>query len=371
MQHLLSEEQVMFGDAVGRFVETEYAGARTGRRELDRERMRRLADLGAFSLAIPEELGGYGGAVETMVLHERLAPTLAAEPVLSTGTHAAALISAAARPAIAERLLPRIAAGEMIASVAHLEPGMAAHSIQPATMLRRDGDELCLTGRKVLVPCAIEADVFLISACEEVSGRMTWVMVPKATVGLTVSPAHRIDALPAGDLELNDCRVQSDALLDRVEGAAALNEADDRTEVAQVAEMVGLMSALIAATTEYVSTRRQFGVSLGSFQALRHRIADMWMDCEESRVLAFAAALACAKDPETRAEAVSIAKLRACDTADRVGAEAIQLHGAIGMTDELIVSHWYKRLWALKLSLGDRSAHLDRLADPARDFALT
>jgi len=369
MQHLLSEEQIMFGDAIGRFVDAEYACAPRGVRPPDRARMRRLAELGAFALNVPEALGGYGGAVETMVLHERLAPALAPEPVLVTGSHAAALIAAAAPDEVAGELLPKIALGEIIVAVAHLEPGMIPYAAAPRATVRHDDGTVVLEGRKALVPFGGDADVLLVSA-SDAAGRFVWIAVPRDTPGVTTTPAHRVDSLSAADIELSACRLPAAALLDRTEGLAALRAADNIAEAAQVAEMVGLMSALVTATIDYVSTRQQFGVPIGSFQSLRHRIADMWMDCEETRALAYAAALACTEAQERRADAVSIAKLRACDAADRVGAEAIQLHGAIGMTDEFIVSHWYRRLWALKLSLGDRATHLDRLAAPMRDFAL-
>src|SRR5262249_33462914 len=136
-----------------------------------------------------------------------------------------------------------------------------------------------------------------------------------------------------------------------------------------VAEMVGLMDALVVTTIEYVRTRKQFGVPIGSFQALQHRIADMWMACEETRSLAFAAALSCSGPAGERRWAVSVGKVRACDAARLVGAEAIQLHGGMGMTDELIVGHWYKRLLALQLSLGDRRHHLQRVVEPVEGLA--
>ena len=152
----------------------------------------------------------------------------------------------------------------------------------------------------------------------------------------------------------------------------ALAHAADLAEAAQVAEMVGLMAALVSTTIDYVRTRRQFGVAIGTFQALQHRIADMWMACEETRSLAFAAALACGGPADGRRRAVSLAKIRACDAAHLVGGEAIQLHGGIGMTDELIVSHWYRRLLALRASLGDRRHYLNRIvADERSGLVMT
>ena len=135
--------------------------------------------------------------------------------------------------------------------------------------------------------------------------------------------------------------------------------------------MTGVMDACIKGTIDYLRARRQFGAPIGAFQALQHRVADMWIACEETRSLAFAAAHACNGPAHERRRAVSMAKVRACDAAQLIGAETIQLHGGIGMTDELIVSHWYKRLLALRLSLGDRRHHVARLASSASNWTGT
>jgi len=370
MRHLLSDEQVMFADAIDRFVAQEHANVSvTAPRAVDRARFARFAEMGGLSLAISPDQGGIGGAVETMVVIERLAPALTPDPVLSSGVHAAALL-AAASASQGEALIAGMAAGERIFAIAHLEPGMRRAAPVPETVAQRSGDGFVLNGRKALVTSGAEADTLLVSAHIGESGALAWFVIDGDAAGITRRPAPRIDGMPAADVDIQDCRVPASALLDLDDPVAALAAADDLAEAAQIAEMVGLMDALVKATTDYVATRRQFGVAIGTFQALRHRIADMWMECEEARALAYAAALACSGTAQERAEAVSIAKVRACDAADKVGAEAIQIHGGIGMTDELIVSHWYRRLWALKLSIGDRRWHLARLADRSRDFAL-
>jgi hypothetical protein len=141
----------------------------------------------------------------------------------------------------------------------------------------------------------------------------------------------------------------------------ALDKAADVATAAQLAEMIGLMDALIKATIEYARTRKQFGVAIATFQALQHRIADMWIAAEESRSVAAAAAMACDADAQRRRCTISAAMIVVCDAAHRIGNEAIQIHGGIGMSDELIVSHWHRRLWALRQELGDRRSHLERL----------
>ncbi len=306
-----------------------------------------------------------GGPVEMMLAAERLAPALPHEPVLACGIHAAALIAAAARSEQAERLLTAIAAGEAIAVVAHQEAEQRYSLDRVATAAQRlPSGDWQLDGTKCLVPSAQDADVFIVSA-RDAGGEIRLFAVARDRPGLSVVQRGRIDGLPAGDLKLAGCVVEPAAALDADPAQDALAAAADRAEAAEIAAMVGIMDACIKATVEHVRTRRQFGAPIGTFQALQHRIADMWIACEETRSLAFAAALACGGSAAERRRAVSLAKVRACDAAQLVGAETIQLHGGSGMTDELIVSHWYRRLLALRSSFGDRRHHIARLAETA------
>ncbi len=364
MEGLISSEQGIFGEAVKRFAAAEYgAGPAPHRQSFDRERLTRLGELGCLSLAIPEELGGFGGPLEAMVALSALAPSLPHEPVVASGIHAAALIAAASWPAVAERILPGLTEGRIVAAVADLEGFARYDRLHIATTARRTAQGYVLNGAKPMVPFGLEADLLIVSAMAEEG--VALFLVDAGAAGVTRTACRRIDDLPAADVVLSDCLIMPDARLDAGSPAEALAYAADVATAAQVAEMVGLMDALIAATIDYARTRRQFGVAIGSFQALQHRIADMWIACEETRSLAAAAALACSESGEVRARTVSAAMVTACDAAHRVGNEAIQIHGGIGMTDELIVSHWYRRLWALRQGLGDRRSHLLRLMGTA------
>lgn len=360
MEGLISSEQVLFADSVRRFAVQEYGmGPVPHRLRFDRARLMRLAEIGCLSLAIPEDLGGLGGPVEAMVALEALAPALPPEPVLASGIHAAALIAAAASEALAAEILPLIAEGSRIAVVAELEAEGRYDRRPRSTLARPEAGGFRLDGAKPLVAFGAEADYLVVSA--SMIGETALFLLPADAPGLTRTPYATLDGIPAADIRLEGCLLPAGARLDRVRADAALAHAADVATAAQVAEMVGLMAAMIDATTEYARTRRQFGVPIGTFQALQHRIADMWIACEETRSLAAAAALACGEDVETRTRAVSSAMLLAIDAAHRVGSETIQIHGGIGMTDELMVSHWYRRLWALRQRLGDRNFHLQRL----------
>jgi alkylation response protein AidB-like acyl-CoA dehydrogenase len=367
---MLTSEQLLFAEAVQRFVDHEYGrGPARPRHEFDRARLRRLGALGCLSLAIPAALDGIGGPVEAMIAMENLGPGLPREPVLSSGIHAASLVAAAAPADRAIELLPRIASGDLIVAVAHQEEGARYDTSFLETRARQAGSDFVLSGTKILVDCAREADLLVVSARLEGAGDLGLFLVDPLASGVTATPRARVDGMPCGDVRLDACRVAARDRLDGCPAVEALGHAADLAEAAQVAEMVGLMDALIAITIEHLRTRKQFGVAIGSFQALQHRIADMWIECEETRSLALAAALACGGPAGARRRAVSVAKVRACDAARLVGAEAIQLHGGIGMTDELIVGHWYKRLLALRASLGDRGYHLQRVVDTGEERA--
>ena len=211
------------------------------------------------------------------------------------------------------------------------------------------------------MPFGAEADLLVVSA--RIDGEPALFLVDAKTEGILRTPLRRIDGLPAADIAFSGCVVPAASRLTGAPVVEALERAADLATAAQIAEMVGLMDALVAATIDYARTRKQFGVAIGSFQALQHRIADMWIACEETRSLAVAAALACAPDGSERERTVSAAMITACDAAQRVGSEAIQIHGGIGMTQEAKIGHYFKRLTMIENSFGDTDYHLRRVTD--------
>ncbi len=362
MEGMLTDEQVQFAQILDRFVKQEYGG-RTGPHGLDRGRLERLAELGSLSLAVPEEMGGFGGPVERMLVMQYLAPGLPAEPILASGIHAAGILAAALPGGAAAELLPGLMDGSLIVTVADQEEGSRYRTDLVETRARPDAGGWIVDGEKHLVAFAAEADVLIVSARDTQSMELGLYRIDSLASGLHVTARPGVDGLPRGDVRLAGCRAAA-RIADR-DVADMLVAAADQAEAAQVAEMVGLMDALIRETISYLQTRRQFGTEIGRFQALQHRLADMWIHCEEVRSVALAAALSCDAAPDVRARTVSMAKMLACDAARLVANEAVQMHGGIGVTDELIVGHWFKRLLALRASLGDRRYHMSRLLDRA------
>lgn len=359
MDGLVSSEQQMFADSVKRFAASVYGESPAPHgKALDRARLARIAELGCLSFAVPQEFGGFGGPIETMVTAFALGPALPPEPVFESGVHTAALIAAAASAQIAGRVLPDIAAGAAIASVATLEPLSRYDEARIETVARRTGSSVVLAGQKSNVLFGAEADWLVVSALDE--GAPSLFLVRGDAPGVAKHSRPQLDGRPAADIDLADVAVE--ARLDGMPALDALERASTLATAAAIAEMAGIMEALVGATIEYARTRKQFGVAIGSFQALQHRMADMWIACEETRSVAAMAAYACSENGEDRSRTVASAWLTARDAAGRVGNEAIQIHGGIGMTDELVVSHWYRRLWALRQRFGDRHSNLARLA---------
>ncbi|MFL5309742.1 MAG: acyl-CoA dehydrogenase family protein [Myxococcales bacterium] len=368
----LTKEQRLLNDAVQRFVAKEYSFA-ARERTLDskdgwsREIWAKLAELGLLGLQVPEEQGGMGGAsVETMLTMNALGRGLLLEPYLPSAILATALIRDLGSPAQKEELLPAMAAGERIAVPAHAEPGARDDLARVATTAARSGDGFVLNGGKAPVLHAAAADVLLVSA--RTSGGATdargisLFIVPRAAPGVSLHAYRTLDGQRASDVSLRDVRVPAGGLLGPEGGAfEAIAAAWDLGVAAICAEAVGALQALLDSTVEYAKTRKQFGVPIGKFQALQHRMVEMLIHVEQARSMSYLAAIrATDSDPAERRRAISAAKVVIGQACRKVAQEAVQIHGGMGMTDELHVGHYFKRLTAIELSLGDTEHHLER-----------
>jgi hypothetical protein len=269
-------------------------------------------------------------------------------------------------------MLSAMAAGEKIAALAHFESGAGFDSQWVNSRARRQGESYRLDGHKAVVMHAGAADSLLVSA--RTSGEagdahgVSLFLVPRATPGLVLDAYPTIDGQRAADVYLEGVELPAGSRLG-VEGAALapIEAALDIGLAALCADAVGVMQALVDATVEYVRTRQQFGQPIGRFQALQHRIADMVIHLEQARSMSYLAALRCTgKDVAERRRALSAAKTVIGQAARFVGQQAVQLHGGMGMTDELKVSHWFKRLTAAQLMFGDSDVHLQRFAALSR-----
>ena len=369
-----SDEQQQLREAVEQFLAKEYPferlrAAKRSAEAWDPAVWRGLAELGVTAINVPSALGGLGyGPMETLVLMSACGPSLLLEPVLSSAVIATVLLREFERAEPAAELLRAMAGGERIAAVAHFEPGTRYDSRRVDTRARRAGDGYRLDGRKSVVVHAGLADTLLVSARVRGDGRdpegVSLFLVPRAMPGVRLVEYTNVDGQRAADVHLEEAGVPEASRLGAEGGAlAAIETAFDHGLAALCAEAVGIMQSLIGATIEYLRTRQQFGQPIGRFQALQHRVADMVIHLEQARSMSYLAALRCASDDlDERRRVLSAAKVVTGDAARFVGQQSLQLHGGMGMTDELKVSHAFKRLTAIEILFGDSDAHLERYA---------
>lgn len=373
MDFSLSDEQVQLRDAVRRFCDHEYpAAARglAGGEEATARRWGLLADMGLLGLPFDADHGGSGmSAVDLMLVMEELGRSLASEPYFPSVVLAGGLLAAAATPAQSSALLPALVGGKLKLALAFLEPE-SRHELLPvkATAQRRD-DGFLLRGSKALVLDGDTADMLLVVA--RTSGApadregLSLFLVEAKAGGAEIHGYPTLDGRRAAAIEFRDVYLPNGQVLGIVGGALPLlEEAMDRAIAALCAEATGALDALLALTVDYVKVRKQFGVPLGKFQALQHRLVDMLIACEQVRSMACVAAMAIDDaDPAQRRRLVSAAKVQVGNAGRFVGQQAIQMHGAMGMTDECKVGHYVKRLMVINQIFGDVQHHLCRFAE--------
>jgi alkylation response protein AidB-like acyl-CoA dehydrogenase len=364
-----TEEQLALQDTLRRFIAKDYPFEH--RRALaksadgfDRAAWKTFADFGILALPFPEDFGGLNGtAVDTMLVMEMLGRGLALEPYVSTVVLCGGLIRDAGSAAQKEALLPAIAGGELMLALAHHEPGGRYEIDRVATTATPTGSGWQLDGAKAVVLGAPSADKLIVSA-RNGSGISLFLVDTKAA-GVTLRAYPAQDGARAADIKLTNVAVDADALIGTAGNALpAIERALDYANAALCAEAVGIMSALNEVTLEYLKTRKQFGVPIGNFQALQHRMADMVIATEQARSMATLAAVrADSSDAAERSRSVAAAKAYVSQSARLVGQQAVQLHGGMGVVDELNVSHYFKRLTMIGLTFGDVDFHLGRFSD--------
>ena len=373
MDFNLTDEQQMLRESASRFVREQYGFEARRKWTADggwsRERWGQYAEMGWLSLSIPESLGGLGCSfVETALVAEEMGRGIALEPFVGCVVLAARLIERADAPGLGtqrEALLAGIADGSAITLLAHSEPGSRFELDSVKTQARATASGWVIDGAKMMVPGAPTAAHFIVSARLEGQG-IGLFLVHREAVVLQAYPL--IDGTWAGDIELHGVAVGKDAML-AAPGAALplLEEAMDRAALAQVAEGLGCMEAVLALTSEYLKTRQQFGQPIGKFQALQHRMSEMFVEVQETRSILYRGIAHLDDAPAARKQAVSAAKVMLGSAGRFVGGQGIQLHGGIGVTDEYQVGHYYKRLLALEKLYGDSDWHLDRFIEAQRE----
>jgi alkylation response protein AidB-like acyl-CoA dehydrogenase len=306
---------------------------------------------------------------------EQFGQGLLLEPYLSTVVTCGSLIQDSASDALKQKLLPQIAAGTLKLSLAAYEAAGRYDLSYVGGTAQQSGGGWRLSGRKTVVPDGASADFFLVSAR---SGGMvgdrdgiSLFLVPRDAKGLTVAAYPTQSGARAADLLLENVTATAADLIGAAGSALPIIErAVDRAVAALCAEAVGIINALNQATLSYLKTRKQFGVAIGTFQALKHKMADMLIAAEQSRSMAIIAAVNADSDHAAeRHRAVSAAKAYIGQAGRLVGQNAVQMHGGMGVVDELIVSHYFKRLTMIDLSLGDADHHLASFSETLRPAA--
>lgn len=368
MDFNFTQEQQQFADALRRWIEKDYTFE-------DRQQIVRstqgisgkawgtLAELGMTALPVPEAQGGFNGsAVDMMVVMQELGRGLVVEPYFATMLGAEFLKLADGH----EALLEQIASGTLKLACA-LGERQARHDLSDiATTAKANSDGYLLNGTKTVVIHGAQVDMLVVSARsggdQRDTGGISLFVVPTDTAGLTRRDYRTIDGQRAADIVLDQVQVPSSALLGPTgAGWDILEAATDYGTSLLCAEAVGAMEALNAATLEYLKTRQQFGVPIGKFQVLQHRMADMFMQLEQARSMAMLAAVKAATGTtDERRRAVSAAKARIGQAAKYVGQQAVQLHGGMGVTNELPAAHYFKRLTMIDMTLGDTDHHIAR-----------
>ncbi|WP_031404441.1 acyl-CoA dehydrogenase family protein [Thiomonas sp. FB-Cd] len=371
MQWQATDEQRQLADALQRFIQRDYPfeqrRALSAGSGFSAHAWGLLAQLGITALLVPETHGGLGASAQDG-LHavQVLAPALPLEPVVASSLLATHLLGMAAGP-VAHQWLPRMAEGKAIATPAHFEVETGFATEQPHTRADRTGLGYALSGAKTLVLQAPFADVLLVSA-RTPDDTVAWFAVERDRAGVSVQDYPLLDGQRAADVQFDAVQLPPEARLGHAgQGAAMRDGLRDLWLAALCAEAVGLLQATLDATVAYLNTRQQFGQPIGRFQALQHRAVDMWMEVEQARSMALlAAGLASHQDVGVRAQVLTASKARVGQACRFVSQQAVQLHGGMGMTDEMQVSHWFKRLTTIELWLGDSDAQLQRFARGAR-----
>jgi alkylation response protein AidB-like acyl-CoA dehydrogenase len=368
-----SDEQRLLRESADRFVSETYTADHRRRTANDplgfsTKIWKQFADLGWLALPISEAHGGLGaGAIEVGILMEAFGRGLVSEPYLSTVVIGASLVAECGTDAQKQALLPDIADGSLVLAFAHSERQARFDLADVRTTAKKTSDGWRLDGYKTAVLDGHAAGRIIVSARVDdgsgKAGKLCLFLVPQGTRGISSRDFPRLGGGRACNLELRDVHLPTDALLgDGGDALPAIEAVVDRAMAALGAEAVGIMQTLLDQTLEYTKIRKQFGRPLSANQVIRHRLADMAMQCDEARSMALRAALMADAEPVARSRAASGAKAKIGKCARFVAEQSVQLHGAMGVTEELDIGSYFKRLLAFDTLFGGSAHHYRRHA---------
>ncbi len=371
MDFQLSEEQTLLADSVESWLQDKYDFDRW--RKLVKtdlgyaeENWKTMAELGWLAIPLPEEAGGLGGgAVDAMLLAERFGRHMVAEPYFSTVILGAGLIQAAGDDKQKADWLPAIAEGKAKWAFAHAEHGSRFALNETRTKATKTGDGWTLSGKKIVVWDAASADKLIVlarSAGGDTDAKgLGLFVVDGSGAGVARHDYRTVDNRRASDVQFDHAPVLA-VLGDPANALPAVETVIDQAIAFMASEAVGAMAALHETTLAYAKTRKQFGRAIGEFQVIQHRLVDMMMQVESARSLALLSALKASAEPKERAKAAAAAKVQLGRSGRFVGQQAVQIHGGMGMTDELNVGHYMKRLMMLDTTFGNADFHQRRFA---------
>jgi len=368
-----TEQQLLLNDAFERLVRKEYSFEERMRilasaRGVSERIWSAFAEMGLLGMTIPSGYGGFGGSAEDLVgVMESIGNALVVEPYLSTVGIGARIVARAGDERMKQTILSAISKGELKMALAQLESGGRYDLAAVRTRAEPRKGRWVLFGEKRMVVQGQNADYLIVSA--RTSGNdddqrgVSLFLVNTCAHGLMIKPFNTIDGNRAADIALNGVEVGEDSLIGQEgQGFAVLEEAIDFATVLLCAEALGAIKYANDATIDYVKTRTQFGVAIGSFQALQHRIVDMFIAYEQLKSLVYSACTRIEVETDTirRRRIVSALKIKACDVCRLISQESVQFHGGMGLTDELKISHTFRRLTVIAQEFGDVDYHLER-----------
>ncbi len=364
MNFNLSEEQNMLKDSISRFVQNQY-DFETRRKIVDseegfsRDNWKTFAELGWLSIPFTEDQGGFGGNVlDTMTVMEEMGKGLVAEPFIATVLLFGGLLSKSTNHTAHAETIESIIGGEVQGAFAYLERQSRFEIADVKTTATKKSDGYSLNGEKTVVFNGSSADKIIVSA--RTSGDqsdqqgISLFIVDANAQGIEKTNYRLMDGQCVANIVLNDVQVSADQLVGELDNAYSLiNTVINDVMIAICSEAFGIMQVLNATTIEYTKTRKQFGVAIGSFQALQHRMVDTFMACEQTQSLLLRAAGSLASGSDDAEKDTLALKVMVGRAGKLIGGEAIQIHGGMGITDELNVGHYVKRLMMINTTFGD------------------